>query len=160
MFPGFWRFFLVVDELLKVSWFWFFQLLSLCGFNRSPADMVSVAQSLWHSVTAVPVVPVLWRAAGVAPVTQLSTKQVLQPSAVLAAVQPPAAGFGSECHSAALQWSDTPQTHLSLSQHKSCDFTHKIRRINTVREAQRFLPCLERAVGCSAYETCTHTIRI
>lgn len=51
--------------------------------------------SVWHSVAAVPVVPVLWRAAGVAPVTQLSTKQVLQPSALLAAVQSPAAGFGS-----------------------------------------------------------------
>lgn len=61
------------------------------------------------------------------------------------------------CHSVALQRSDTPQTQLSLPQNKSCDFMHEIRRINTVGDAERFLPCLERAVGCSAYETCTHT---
>lgn len=60
-----------------------------------------------HSVAALLVVPVLCRAA-VAPVTQLSTTQVLQPGALLAAVQPPAAGIGSECHSAAGQCSHSP----------------------------------------------------
>lgn len=63
---------------------------------------------LWHSVAALPILPVLCRAAGVAPVTQLSTKQTVQPSALLAAVQPSAAGIGSECHRAAEQWSRTP----------------------------------------------------
>lgn len=64
-------------------------------------------QTWWDSTgTALPTVPV--RAAGAAPVTQPSTEQVLQPRALLAAVQPPAAGTGSEHHSAAVQG----HTHL------------------------------------------------